>query len=71
MTPEEKFDTCNYRSSEPRTITVVRCPCQGGNYDKTVYICHKINISDVQPHVCEHCPHYIAREIPLEKLDSA
>lgn len=60
MTGEEKFATCEYRSTHPKKV-FIGCPCK--KKTKDVYSCSERKLAEVLPSTCESCELY-------KKLDS-
>ena len=55
MTGEEKFNTCEHRSTFPKKV-FVGCPCKKQTRD--IYSCQKKNLAEVKPEICQDCTEY-------------
>jgi len=53
--PENNFNTCKFRSKEPRVLTIKRCSCQGGDYTEESHYCDERQIQKLTPDICERC----------------
>ena len=60
MNGQEKFDTCQFRSTEQHLSFEQKRCC--GKEQKVGYLCFKTNIDDVTPAICESCIYYKPKE---------